>query len=136
MANGKDTRDKGMNKVELVHKDLSYRIVGCAQRVHRKLGPGFPEAVYHKALTHELGQAGIPCESEKDIEVFYRGILCGQFRVDLLVDGSVVLELKALSALNDDHLAQAISYLKATGLRLAILINFGCKALETRRAVL
>ncbi len=83
-----------------------------------------------------MGQAGIPCESEKDVEAFYRGILCGQFRVDLLVDGSIVLELKALSALNDDHLAQAISYLKATGLRLAILINFGCKALETRRVVL
>ena len=125
-----------MSEAELLHKELSYRIVGCAQRVHRELGPGFPEAVYHKALAHELVQAKIPFDIEKDIEVPYQGVICGQFRLDLLVDNCIVLELKALSALSDDHLAQAISYLKATGLRLAILINFGRKSLETRRVVL
>ena len=123
--------DKGV-----LHKELSYRVVGCAQGVHRELGPGFPEGVYHKALSHEMAQAKIPFETEKAVDVFYDGVLCGEFRIDLLVDEKIVLELKALTALSDEHLAQAISYLKATGLRLAILINFGRKSLETRRVVL
>ena len=121
---------------DILHKELSYRVIGCAQRVHRELGPGFPEGVYHKALSHEMVQAEIPFETEEVVEVFYDGILCGEFRIDLLADERIVLELKALSALNDEHLAQAISYLKATGLSLAILINFGGKSLETRRVVL
>lgn len=121
---------------DILHKELSYRVIGCAQRVHRELGPGLPEGVYHKALSHEMVGAKIPFETEKVVEVFYDGILCGEFRIDLLADERIVLELKALSALNDEHLAQAISYLKATGLSLAILINFGRKSLETRRVVL
>ena len=125
-----------MSDTELLHKELSYKIVGCAQRVHRELGPGFPEAIYHKALSHELAQARLPFQNEKEADVFYQGTLCGQFRLDLLVTESVILELKAVSALSDEHLAQAISYLKATGLRLAILINFGRKSLETKRVVL
>ena len=121
---------------DILHKELSYRVIGCAQRVHRELGPGFPEGVYHKALSHEMVQARIPFETEKVVEVFYDGMLCGEFRIDLLADERIVLELKALSALNDEHLAQAISCPKATGLSLAILINFGGKSLETRRVVL
>ena len=100
------------------------------------MGPGFPEAVYARALLHELGKAGIPFESEKPAEVFYDGVRCGEFRMDLVADERIVVELKALQALNDEHVAQAISYLKAAGLRLAILINFGAKSLETRRVVL
>lgn len=121
---------------QIRHKDLSHKIVGCAQRVHSAMGPGFPEAVYAKALLHELGKAGIPFESEKPVEVFYDGVVCGEFRMDLVADERIVVELKALQALNDEHVAQAISYLKAAGLRLAILINFGAKSLEAGRVVL
>ncbi len=121
---------------EIRHKDLSYRIVGCAQKVHRNLGPGFPEAVYQRALCHELAKAKIPFQCEKPVEVFYDGVLCGQFRIDILADEKVILELKAIDALNGEHIAQALSYLKATGLDLAILLNFGRKSLETKRLVI
>ena len=120
----------------VVHRELSYRIVGCAQTVHRALGPGFPEGVYHRALCHELVRAGIPFETEKIVEVFYQRVLCGQFKPDLLVEEKVIVELKALQELNGDHLAQAIAYLKATNLNLAILINFGRSSLQTKRVVL
>ena len=121
---------------EILHRDLSYRVVGCALRVHSALGPGFPESVYAKAMHHELAKAALPFETEKLAQVSYDGVLCGEFRVDIVVDEKIVLELKALAALNDEHLAQAISYVKATGLELAILVNFGAKSLETRRVVL
>jgi len=120
---------------EIVHKQLSYDVVGRAQRVHSALGPGFPKVVYHKALCRELMKAGIPFDSEKGAEVFYDGVLCGEFRMDIVVDSKIVLELKALAGLTDDHLAQAMSYLKATALKLAILISFGAKTLERRRVV-
>jgi len=115
---------------------LTYRIIGCAQAVHRALGPGFPEAIYHKALAHELARARIPFDSEWPVQVCYDGIICGKFRVDLVVNGKVIVELKALAGLTAEHLAQAISYLKATNLRLALLINFGRKNLEVRRVAL
>jgi len=125
-----------MTDGEVYHRKLSFDVVGCAQRVHATLGPGFPESVYQRALCHELVQSKIPFESEKRAEVWYEGALCGEFRMDIVVDGKIVLELKALGALADDHLAQALSYLKATGLRLAILMNFGTRSLETKRVVL
>ena len=120
---------------DIIHKQLSYDVVGCAQRVHTALGPGFPETVYHRALCCELMKAEIPFESEKQSEVFYDGALCGQFRMDIVVDDRIVLELKALALLTNDHLAQALSYLKATRLKLAILINFGTQKLETQRVL-
>ena len=120
----------------VLHRRLSFEVVGCAQKVHRVLGPGFPEGVYHRALCYELIEAKIPFESEKLVEVYYNGKLCGEFRLDFVVDGRIILELKALGALSDSHMAQAISYLKATGLKLAILMNFGTGSLETKRVVL
>jgi len=111
-------------------------VIGCAQKVHRVLGPGFPEGVYHKALCHELIKAKIPFESEKVVEVFYDGFLCGEFRMDIVVEEKIVLELKAVDRLTDEHIAQALSYLKATGIKLAILMNFGRKSLESQRVVL
>ena len=126
----------GLQQGRVLHKDLSYRIVGCAQKVHRTLGPGFPESVYHKAICYELMDVGLPFESEKAADVFYADKLCGQFRMDILVSNTIVLELKALAKLTDEHTAQALSYLKATGLQLAILINFGAARLDTKRVVL
>ncbi|HUT01705.1 MAG TPA: GxxExxY protein [Phycisphaerae bacterium] len=118
------------------HRKLSFQVVGCAQKVHRTLGPGFPESVYQTALCHELATSQIPFDGEKTVEVFYDRVLCGRFRMDVVVDQKIVLELKALDKLTDDHVAQALSYLKATDLRLAILINFGTRSLETKRVVL
>ena len=121
---------------KIIHKQLSFDVVGCAQKVHSVLGPGFPESVYHRALCVELAKSKIPFESEKSVEVWYEGNLCGTFRMDIVVDEKVVLELKALNGLVNDHLGQALSYLKATGLNLAIILNFGCRSLEIKRVVL
>jgi GxxExxY protein len=121
---------------EILHRKLSFDLVGLAQRVHGVLGPGFPESVYQRALIQELLKARIAFESEKPVQVFYEGALCGEFRCDIVVAEAVVLELKALDRLTDDHLAQALSYLKATGLHLAILLSFGTRSLQTQRVVL
>jgi len=125
-----------MGNDKVFFRKLSFDVVGCAQRVHGALGPGFPEEVYHRALCHELVKAKIPFESEKTVEVTYDGIVCGKFRMDIVIEGKIILELKAIECLLDVHLAQALSYLKATGFKLTILINFEQKSLETQRVVL
>ena len=119
-----------------LHADLTHRIIGAAQKVHRVLGPGFPERVYHQALCRELELERIPFESEKAYHVTYEQAVCGQFRIDAVVEGEVVVELKALSDLTNDHLAQALTYLKAARLRVALLLNFGRKSLEVKRVSL
>jgi GxxExxY protein len=120
----------------LQHEQITYAVIGCAQKVHAALGPGFPEAVYHKAMCLDLVKAKMPFESEKAFEVAYEGVICGEFRADLVVGGAVVAELKALSALNGDHLAQVLAYLKASGLEVGLLLNFGRQSLEVKRVVL
>jgi GxxExxY protein len=117
----------------IIHKELSYQVVGCAQKVHSALGPGLPEAVYKKALCHELAKASIPFEEEAEFQVLYDGYLCGKFRVDILVDKKIVLELKAADAICDQYEKQALTYLKASGLQLAILMNFGEERLNSKR---
>jgi GxxExxY protein len=119
-----------------LHAALTGRVIGAAQKVHGVLGPGFPEGVHHRALCRELELERIPFESEKAYEVAYEQTVCGQFRVDVVVEGIVAVELKALSALTNDHLAQALSYLKAAHLRVALLLNFGRKSLEVKRVSL
>ena len=125
-----------MKEDRVVYRELSFRVVGCGQKVHGALGPGFPEAVYHRAMCYELVDAQIPFDTEKAVEVDYLGKPCGQFRMDPLVNEQIIVELKAMDRLNDGHVAQAISYLRATQLKLAILMNFGTPSLETRRVVL
>lgn len=121
--------------VELIYKELSYELVGCAQRVHSALGPGFPEAVYHRAMCKELSSRKIPFQSQAEFEVFYQDNLCGRFKVDIDVHEQVVLELKAAEALTDEHRAQTLAYLKASRRRLAILMNFGRTRLVAERIV-
>jgi GxxExxY protein len=101
------------------------RIIGCGIRVHRELGPGFVESVYRNAFAFELGVQKIPFECEKSIVVRYRGAPIALHRVDLLVCESVIVELKVLRGLEELHYAQVLSYLKATGLRVGLLMNFG-----------
>ena len=109
---------------------LASRVIGAAIEVHRALGPGHLEAVYHEAMVIELTLRRIPFVREKPIEVVYRRRRVGEGRVDLLVADRVIVELKAVEALAPVHTAQVISYLKATGLRLGLLMNFNVPVLK------
>jgi GxxExxY protein len=120
---------------EKIPDHLTYDIIGAAQKVHAALGMGFPEALYHTALCRHLMEQKISFESQKEFEVYYNGYLCGTFRPDLVVNGQVIVELKAVESLCAEHRLQTISYLKASGLSRALLLNFGSKSLEVRRLV-
>lgn len=124
-----------MTKKEILHKDLSYAVIGAAMEVHRVLGPGFPEGIYQAAYEREFTLRGIPFEAQKVLKVSYKDVVIGEFRVDLLVDGVIIIEIKAVSAIHPAHEAQALHYLAASGLRLAIVINFGAQSLESSRVV-
>ena len=113
--------------------ELTKEIIGLAMKVHRTLGPGFLESVYHKALALELRRSGLSVESEKNLKVFYAGECVGDFCADLLVDGRLILELKAVLALTAAHEVQTVNYLVATRLDDALLINFGAPSLQFKR---
>ena len=108
-----------MDADEIRTNALSERIIGCAFRVLNTLGPGFLEKVYENALAHELREAGLAVVQQKGITVYYRSIPVGDYIADLVVEGTVVVELKASKALDPAHTAQCINYLKATGLHCA-----------------
>ena len=120
---------------KILFKELSYKIIGAAMEVHRMLGSGFLEAVYEAALAHEFTLRGIPFERQIELPVRYKGKLVGHYVADFVVNGQIILELKAVSALTKAHEAQAHNYLAATGLRLAILLNFGAESLQQKRIV-
>jgi len=120
---------------KILFKELSYKIIGAAMEVHRILGPGFLEAVYQKALAHELTLRGIRFAQFKKLPVYYKGILVGKYEAAFVIEGKIILEIKAVSTLHPKHEAQAINYLTATGFRLAILLNFGTSSLEHQRMV-
>jgi GxxExxY protein len=114
---------------------LSRRINLAALRVHRALGPGFLESVYHGALRLALKQEGLACENEAEVRIFYEGAEVGVHYLDLLVERQIVVELKAVQDLKAVHFAQVRSYLKATGLHVGLLYNFNAPTLEIRRVV-
>lgn len=120
---------------DLIHKELSYKIVGAAMEVHRILGPGFLEAVYQSALAHELTLQKISFEQYKRLPVTYKEKSVGEYEADFVVAGEIILELKAVSTFHPKHEAQAINYLTVTGLKLAILLNFGADSLQHKRLV-
>jgi GxxExxY protein len=122
---------------ELLCKEEVYRIVGAAMEAYNELGPGFLEAVYQEALEIELGLRGIPFEPQKPLAVFYKGRrLKKEYVADVLCFAQIIAELKALDKLSGKEEAQIINYLKATRLRVGLLINFGNpKELEWRRFV-
>jgi GxxExxY protein len=120
---------------EILYKDLSFAVIGAAMEVHKILGPGFLESVYQLALEKELYLRGIPFQRQVELPVSYKGTLVGVYRADLIVDNKIILEIKGISRLNASHEAQALHYLAATGLQLAILVNFGMSSLEYRRVV-
>ena len=120
---------------EILFKELSYQLVGAAMEVHGVLGHGFLEAVYEAALAHELALRNIRFEAQKRLPVFYKSIRVGDYVADLVVEDKIILELKAISKFSRVHEAQAHNYLAATGLRLAILLNFGASSLQQKRIV-
>jgi GxxExxY protein len=124
-----------MDSDKILYRELSYQIVGCALEVHKKLGPGFPEAVYERALEVEFQKAGLRCERQRVFRVVYEQKPVGDFRADFVVEGKVILELKALTDMPKVFERQLHSYLQVSGLRLGILINFGREKLETKRIV-
>jgi len=107
------------------HQELTNKIINAAYTVHNTLGFGFLEKVYRNALVIELTKRGITAESEKPIKVSYEGQVVGDYVSDVVVDGKVILELKAVKELNDIHEVQLVNYLKATGIEVGLLINFG-----------
>lgn len=110
--------------------DLTRRIIGCAMKVHRGLGPGFLESVYHQALIHELSKEGLHFVSERPVPVRYDGVLVGDFVADLVVEDFVIVEIKAVSDLAAAHEIQLVNYLTATGIDVGLLLNFGAPSLQ------
>lgn len=105
---------------------LTDQIIGAAIEVHRILGPGLLESIYEEALATELALRGIVCQRQVEVDVVYKGIVIKGQRLDLLVAAEVIVETKSVKSLPDVALAQVLSYLKATGLRRGLLLNFGC----------
>jgi len=124
-----------MNADESVLSQVSERIIGGAFTVANTLGSGFLEKVYENALAHELRSRGLPVAQQQGVVVCYNGIVVGEYTADLVVDGSVIVELKAVRALDNVHRAQCMNYLRASGLRLCLLLNFGRPRLEIVRIV-
>ncbi|WKZ39637.1 MAG: GxxExxY protein [Anaerolineales bacterium] len=124
-----------MSEIYIVEKELSYVIMKSAFEVHNALGPGFPEAIYEEAMNRELARNGVSLERQKRIKVLYKDEPIGEFILDNIADGRVILEYKAVSEIAKIHEQQALSYLKATGLELAIVINFGAERVQSSRVV-
>ncbi len=123
---------------ELKYKDITEKIIGASFEVHKFLGNGFQELIYQRALAWELAQAGLSYAREIEQEIFYKELTqpIGTRRADFIVEGKILVELKAIIELADVHLAQALNYLKAYRLEVALLINFGSKSLTFKRLVL
>jgi len=124
-----------MNADERGLDDVTEKVIGCAYTVANALGNGFLERVYENALSHELRKSGLVVEQQAGIQVCYDGVIVGDYVADLLVERSVIVELKAVRALDDIHMAQCLNYLRATGLKLCLLINFGESRVRVRRIV-
>lgn len=120
-----------MNESEL--NALTERIIGCAFKVANTLGVGFLEKVYENALVHELRKNGLVAEPQKPISVIYDGVVVGEYFADILVNDTVILELKSVKALDEAFTAQCLNYLKATGKPICLLLNFGKPRLEIKR---
>jgi len=123
------------NNTNIIYQDLSYQIMGAIFEVHKELGPGFLESVYERALLQELTSRGMKVDVEKIFDLTYKGKKVGTHRLDLIVEDKIVVELKTVERFAPHHTAQLLSYLKASGRRLGILVNFSRAKVEARRVV-
>jgi GxxExxY protein len=117
----------------LLYEEITNKILAACFDVSKELGAGFLESIYQNALMIALQEKGLTIEREHPLAVSFRGQIVGQFYADILVEDKIILELKAVSALTDIHKAQLINYLKATGIEVGLLLNFGNPKLEYRR---
>ena len=115
------------------YKELTHKIIGCAMKVHSTLGSGFQEVIYQRAMAIEMTKQNLAFERELEMEIFYEEHLIGNRRVDFFVEDKIMVELKAVSKLDDLHLAQAMNYCQAYNLPIGLLINFGSRSLEYKR---
>lgn len=123
---------------ELLHKEITEKIIGASFEVHKFLGNGFQEVIYQRALAYEMAQSGLEFQREIEQHIYYRELTepIGTRRADFVVEGKVLVELKARVQLEDVHLAQTLNYLKAYKLEIGLLINFGSKSLTFKRLIL
>ena len=123
---------------DLLHKDITEKVIGASFDIHSFLGNGFQEVIYQRALAYEMSQRNLEFAREFEQEIFYKDLRepIGTRRADFVVDGKVLVEIKAIKELEDVHLAQALNYLKAYRLEVGLLINFGSKSLTFKRLVL
>src|SRR5438552_18771222 len=125
-----DFRARSESRVDEQTEDLAERVIGAAIEVHRVIGPGLPESVYRNAMSHELTLRGIPHVCEAPLPILYKGKLVGEGRIDILVADRLIVGLKCVECLTPVHRAQAIAYLQAKKLKLALLINFNVAILK------
>jgi GxxExxY protein len=118
-----------------MNEQITEKIIGCAYVVANALGSGFLEKVYENALAHELRKAGLAVQQQAGIAVTYDGVIVGDYVADLLVENKVLVELKAIKGIDNVHFAQCMNYLKATGLQVCLLINFGTPRIEIKRVL-
>ena len=123
------------NTHPLKHTHITQRIIGCAFKVHNYFGKGFPELIYHRALAIELGNDGVKYESEVERIVMYYNEPVGKRRIDLLVEDKILVELKAVSEIENDAVSQILNCLNIFNLEVGLLLNFGSSRLEVRRFV-
>ena len=120
----------------IIHKELSYKIIELALEVHNELGCGFLEKVYENALMILLGRESIPARQQAPVEVYFQNKVVGQYFADILVDNKIILELKTVDAVSDVHKAHVLNYLRATGIKLGLIMNFAKPRFEYKRLVL
>ena len=133
----KNNLEPQMNADErrLMLDQTTEKVIGCVHQVSNALGAGFLEKVYENALVFELCQIGFQAAQQHKIEVRYKGVLVGDFVADILVENCIIVEVKAVKALDDIHAAQCLNYLRATGLQVCLLVNFGIPKAAVRRIV-
>ena len=117
------------------YSDITGKIIGCAMKVHNTLGNGFQEVIYQRCLAIEMEKQGLGSEREMEMPIFYEDIEVGTRRVDFMVEGKVLVELKAVHQLDNIHLAQGLNYLEAFNLEIGLLLNFGSTKLEFKRLI-
>ena len=118
-----------------IHSDITAEILNVAFEVHKIIGSGFAESIYLRSMIIEFGLRNVEVDPEIELPIYYKSIRVGSRRADLLIKKKVIVELKAVTELNDNHLAQAINYLEAFNLEVGLLINFGSKSLQYKRVI-
>lgn len=119
---------------EFLYEDITKKIIKCFYKIYDELGSGFLESVYEKALMIELKDIGLKADNQKGLDVYYKNQLVGEFKSDIIAEDKIIIEIKSVTKLTSQHEAQLINYLKATGMKVGLLVNFGDK-LEFKRRI-